>query len=642
MDANKVICIGWIGRFGNRCHSYLYGKHIEKKFGSKFYVPRSGWDGEVIFANPPPKYDADLSSNGFIYAGGSIEEESEFIKNKKSIDVYNKKTGDNIEFIDPCVSDTYGKKNIAYTSLVTDADWFFREIKMSDIKEFFAFSDELKQTDMFKRFEDKQGTYDVAHFRRTDISRPQYKGGHSMVSRQSYHTAFKKFDVDETKVVWISDEPDFGYDYEYKIPTINGRRISWLPDFLKLVFSRNMFRSNSSFSVWAGWIGNSTIFSPWLDEYCPGKEKDFNFVEGNHPHWMAVKGVHSCYQFNINNDLKETKKMNKTKPNNIVIKSSPKKEKGKLIMVHWNGRFGNRVFSYMYGRSYAKKGGLDFYIPSEWEGTRLFKDTGYKIIEDDELRLAVNQTHPDFDNIDARGDAVAEYSKRNNTNLRYVNADHAREFGSPNRWFDSLCVHSCEVFKMFSEKEMLKWFEFTDEIKNLDIYKRLEDKQGTYDIAHLRRDDISCPQYNKNNPQNYSVISKNSYLKTFDKFGFDPNKVEWTTDDWSGKWGVGKPEHKSAGWTYPVGSHEVPDIIFDWLPDFLRLYFARTIFRANSSFSWVAAFLSPTADVYSPVLSTRKIYKGERDEVEYEFVKGNHPHWFNYQGHSCSEITFSP
>ena len=54
----------------------------------------------------------------------------------------------------------------------------------------------------------------------------------------------------------------------------------------------------------------------------------------------------------------------------------------------------------------------------------------------------------------------------------------------------------------------------------------------------------------------------------------------------------------------------------------------------------MGAFLSPTAEVYSPVLGTRKIYKGEKDEVEYEFVKGNHPHWFNYKGHSCSEIVF--
>jgi hypothetical protein len=27
-----------------------------------------------------------------------------------------------------------------------------------------------------------------------------------------------------------------------------------------------------------------------------------------------------------------------------ILKRSPKAEEGKLIMVHWNGRFGNRVF----------------------------------------------------------------------------------------------------------------------------------------------------------------------------------------------------------------------------------------------------------------------------------------------------------
>ena len=87
------------------------------------------------------------------------------------------------------------KTNIAYNSLVTDVDWFFRKIKLSEIKKYFEFSDELKNTDMFKEFEDKQGTYDVAHFRRTDIARASYVGGHSMVSERSYWDAFDKFDV---------------------------------------------------------------------------------------------------------------------------------------------------------------------------------------------------------------------------------------------------------------------------------------------------------------------------------------------------------------------------------------------------------------------------------------------------------------
>ena len=62
MEKKKVICTGWIGRFGNRCHSYLYGKYIEDKFGAKFYVPASGWDGEVIFKNPAPKYDSNFQN----------------------------------------------------------------------------------------------------------------------------------------------------------------------------------------------------------------------------------------------------------------------------------------------------------------------------------------------------------------------------------------------------------------------------------------------------------------------------------------------------------------------------------------------------------------------------------------------------
>ena len=46
---------------------------------------------------------------------------------------------------------------------------------------------------MYKELEDNQGTYDVAHFRRTDIANKNYKGGHSMVSKESYLTAFEKY-----------------------------------------------------------------------------------------------------------------------------------------------------------------------------------------------------------------------------------------------------------------------------------------------------------------------------------------------------------------------------------------------------------------------------------------------------------------
>ena len=640
LESNKIICASWIGRFGNRCHSYLYGKHIEDKFNQKFYVS-SSWEGSVLFNNPAPVADSKFTSLGFIYAGGAHRTQ-EYKKNKDKILSYNEKYDDNINFIDPVVKENYGKKNTAYISLVTDCDWFYTHVSLSDIKKYFDFTDEVKQTDMYRELEDAQGTYEVAHFRRTDIAQKNYVGGHSMVSKKSYNDAFKKYGSNAEDIVWVSDESSIGWKYNKPIPSISGRRIPWLADFLKIKFAKRIYRSNSSFSLFASWLSDtSDIYAPWLHVYEPGKELDFEFVEGNHPHWMSVKGVHAATQFAIKNDIKtKYNKMENNKNSNIEVSSSVNNNEmknDKIVMVHWNGRFGNRVFSYMFGKWYSDKHGIDFYLPSDWEGTRLFVNSGVKTITDDQLRLEVNQSTKPFDSLKFRRQAIANYNQRNNDNLTYFEPDISGQQEHRNVFFDSLCIHSHANFKSYDKQQMLKWLEFSDEVKNLDIYKRLEDRQGTYDIAHLRRDDISNAQYNRNNVQAYSVVSKQSYLDAFKKFGFDESKIEWTTDDWTGKWGVGKPTIR-GGWQYPVGSKIVPDVMFDWLPDFLRLYFARNIFRGNSSFSWVAGFLSPCATTYSPILSERKIYQEESDELNFEFVKSNEPHWMNLKGTNCDTI----
>jgi hypothetical protein len=635
VEAKKIICVKWIGRFGNKCHSYLYGKHIENKFGLKFYIPGK-WEGSYIFKNPSPVFN-NLAKE-IKYAGGSFKDEKSFHYNKKIISLYNERTGDNLELVDPCLIKNYGKSNIAYTNLVTDAPWFYPKLTLEEIKKYFQFNEQLKKTDLYQELYEKKGTYDVAHLRRTDIAGKNYNGGHMMVSKKSYINAFSKFDQNQDDIVWVSDEPKFGWKYKKKIPDVNGRQIAWLPDFLKLVFARRIFRSNSSFSLFAGWISDAEIFAPMLHKYDPCKEHDFQFVCGNHPHWMAVKGVHNNYMFDIggkiidNSDM-EIKELDKNKKVNVVVKN---KTKNTLMMVHWNGRFGNRLSSYSFGKSYADKYNSEFIIPSEWEGTHLFKeDASVSIINDDKLRQSVNQTHRDMDNLSYRSKAVREYCNRENIDqLNYMNPDIPDQYGNTNVFFDSLAVNGPHIFKDMSAKKIKSWYEFNDKVKNLDVYKRLEDIQGTYDIAHLRRDDISSPSYNKNNHQGYSVISKLSYLDAFKKFDFNEQDMQWTTDDWTGNWGVGKPKHGRGGWSYPTGSKVIPEILFDWLPDFLRLYFARTIFRANSSFSWWAAFLSPTAKVYAPVLSERKIYFSESDEVKFEFVEGNYPHWLNVKNNS--------
>ena len=44
-----------------------------------------------------------------------------------------------------------------------------------------------------------------------------------------------------------------------------------------------------------------------------------------------------------------------------------------LLQPRWAGRFGNRMFQYAFGATFARLTGRDYFLPSEWEGTRLFK-----------------------------------------------------------------------------------------------------------------------------------------------------------------------------------------------------------------------------------------------------------------------------
>lgn len=308
----------------------------------------------------------------------------------------------------------------------------------------------------------------------------------------------------------------------------------------------------------------------------------------------------------------------------------------KIVLLHWNGRFGNRMFTYAFLRHYAEAFNLDIRLPSHWEGSTLFGRDSYTIIDDDELRLYLNQTIPDLDNLDARLEAVKNFNRKTGDNITYMNPDVPDEYGNINVCIDSLCCYHSFIFTKYSREKMVnEYFKFTDEVIHSDLYKRMEDRQGTYVAAHLRRDDISNPQNFTN--RGYSVISKDAYYKAFSKFGYDGKKIEWVTDDATGTWGVGFPRYQDI-WQYPEGSRVVKDIFFAWLPDFLKLKFAKTIFRANSSFSWWAAFLS-NAEVYSPRLIKRELFHETGKEIDVEFEKGNSPHWMCVKGvDQCDDI----
>lgn len=301
-----------------------------------------------------------------------------------------------------------------------------------------------------------------------------------------------------------------------------------------------------------------------------------------------------------------------------------------LLQLRWSGRFGNRLLQYAYGATYARRTGAEYWLPSEWEGTRLFASQPHPVVAEDEIRHALDTPHDEgYAGNEARMDVVRRYLP----DAELVDVESAPEPYAPRGrpWcHGNGCAFNRGVYAGLSRRHLRALCEFSDEVKSLRCYQRYHEMQGLYDVAHLRRDDISDPEYNRTHVQGYSVISKDSYLAAFEKFGFSPDEVQWVSDDHTGRWHFGRRLRYQAGWTYPVGSEYVPGIVFDWLDDFLKLYFARTIFRANSSFSWWAGLLSPTARVISPVLDRRHIYGVDGlEEITVDFVDNNDPPWLH-------------
>lgn len=304
-----------------------------------------------------------------------------------------------------------------------------------------------------------------------------------------------------------------------------------------------------------------------------------------------------------------------------------------ILLSHWHGRFGNRMHQYAYGATYNKLTGSQFVLPSDWEGTKLFKNQFHIVSENDELRHQLNQSHPAHHTRNALIKKVKDiYPNSFLINPEQAPYNYAKYLDPV--FFDSVCAYGSDIYNKMSKNFLLEVFEFSDEVKNTEVYKYWSNKQGTYDVAHLRRGDIADVNYNKNNTQGYSVISKNSYFNAFEKFNFDKDKILWISDDDKNLWHLDRPQTDNFGWRYPEGSNYKPGLMFDWLEDFLKIYFARTVFRANSSFSWWACFLSKTAKTYSPVIDKRLIYGVDGlEEINVDFIEGNKPHWmYNLDG----------
>tara|TARA_B100001094_G_scaffold87743_1_gene83918 strand:+ start:4255 stop:5211 length:957 start_codon:yes stop_codon:yes gene_type:complete len=316
------------------------------------------------------------------------------------------------------------------------------------------------------------------------------------------------------------------------------------------------------------------------------------------------------------------------------------------MLLHWTGRFGNRMFLYSFGCQYAKKYNCKFYIPSEWEGSTLFVKNKYvDVIPDDELRLHINQTHPDMDTKEYRKYALENYVKRTGDNVEYVQTNKEM-MGKTNIAFDDLhCMYFPDLFKIMETRFVKSIFEFNDNVKNSQLWKNLSQHKGKYDAVHWRRGDIASPGYKGA----HSMITQKCITDAIEKYGDPSALIVWVSDDnayrtreylnvniveWNNK-----ARGKSA-WHYPVGENVIPEIFYDFFPEFLVLYFSRRLFRGNSSYSWWASVLSG-AETYCPIITSKP--NGKRNVyhvMEAEYEPGNDQHWMGSDKEGFHKIIY--
>ena len=102
--------------------------------------------------------------------------------------------------------------------------------------------------------------------------------GFPVVSLDSYIKCAVKFGYDPEKIWWITEENPTDH------VMLRGD-LGFLPDFIRMMRSKVLLRGNSTFSYWAGVLGDCKVYSPLIKgrNLAGGREQDVEFIEGNWP-----------------------------------------------------------------------------------------------------------------------------------------------------------------------------------------------------------------------------------------------------------------------------------------------------------------------------------------------------------------------
>jgi hypothetical protein len=231
-----AVGINFCGGFGNQLFQYAFARAYAEAHRAVLLTP--GWIGQRIFdiSNQPLNYD--LPHAGF-----------DEIPNGRINVVLN-----------------------GYFQSQAAVDMMSR----AKLKSWFTLRDKWKQ-----RFQSRPRI--AAHVRRGDYV--GLSNIYCLVSENSYIAICNKLGLNVADICWVQEgrkEPH---------QDLIDAGVPFLEDFITLMNAEILLRANSSFSWWAGTLGDGRIFSPLVENRTG--EHDVTFVEGNWPRMVDSSNCHA-------------------------------------------------------------------------------------------------------------------------------------------------------------------------------------------------------------------------------------------------------------------------------------------------------------------------------------------------------------
>jgi hypothetical protein len=235
-----ISTLGHNGRFGNQLFQLATGLGLARKLGVDIEIP-ADWIGRKIFKINLPA----------IKQNPSVRAPLDFLPTEKEFSSFDR-------------IDLYG-----YFQYQNAVDLYSRK----DIREWFQFQDWV-----LKKFHKSDKTI-VEHIRRGDyVSQPHL---YCSISDESYKKLEEINGWDSNLIQKITEENPVRDKFCESIG------IGFLPDFMLMVNSDILVRSNSTFSFWGGVFSHAEVWAPLVEDKVGWQNVEF--VKGNWPRFADSK-----------------------------------------------------------------------------------------------------------------------------------------------------------------------------------------------------------------------------------------------------------------------------------------------------------------------------------------------------------------